>query len=169
MKKRLRKRGDTQAAESVRRIKVCFAASSGGHLEQLLKLRPLMDKYNGFVVTENPGYDLNLGVKTHYLHQVNRNELLCIPKMLGNSLRSLGILVMERPDAVVCTGVLACIPLCLLAKAGGAKLVYIESFAKLNSPTRTGKLLCKYTDRLYVQWKSMLNVYPDAIFVGGVH
>ena len=35
-----------------RKIKVCFAASSGGHYEQLLMLKPLMDKYESFVITE---------------------------------------------------------------------------------------------------------------------
>jgi hypothetical protein len=51
----------------------------------------------------------------------------------------------------------------------GAKLVYIESFAKTDSPTMTGKLLSKWADRFYVQWESMLSVYPGARFVGGVY
>lgn len=138
-------------------------------MEQLMKMRPLMEKYNGFVVTENPGYHQNLGVRRYYLLHVNRHELLCIPKLVANSALSAAILVHEKPDAVVCTGVLACIPLCLLAKAGGAKLVYIESIAKLHSPTETGKLLSKFADRVYVQWESMLEVYPDAVYVGGLY
>ena len=36
--------------------KVCFAASSGGHLEELLTLRPLMDRYDSFLVTEKTAY-----------------------------------------------------------------------------------------------------------------
>ena len=32
--------------------KVCFASSSGGHFEQLLMLKPLMNKYESFIVTE---------------------------------------------------------------------------------------------------------------------
>ena len=38
--------------------KVCFAASSGGHFEQLTMLKPLMDKYNSFVVTEKTTYNV---------------------------------------------------------------------------------------------------------------
>ena len=37
----------------------------------------------------------------------------------------------EQPDVVVCTGVLAMIPLCMEAKLSGGKLIYIESFAKV--------------------------------------
>lgn len=49
------------------------------------------------------------------------------------------------------------------------KLIYIESFAKVTSATQTGKLLYKFADRFYVQWESMLNVYPDAIYMGGIY
>lgn len=50
----------------------------------------------------------------------------------------------EQPDVVVCTGVLAMIPLCMEAKLSGRKLIYIESFAKVTSATLTGKLLYHY-------------------------
>ncbi len=36
--------------------RVCFASSSGGHLEELLMLRPLMDRYDSFLVTEKTAY-----------------------------------------------------------------------------------------------------------------
>jgi len=29
-------------------VKICFAASSGGHYEQLMMLKPLMEKYDSF-------------------------------------------------------------------------------------------------------------------------
>ena len=32
--------------------KLCLVSSSGGHWEQLQKLQPLIDKYDGFLVTE---------------------------------------------------------------------------------------------------------------------
>ena len=37
-----------------RKLRVCFAASSGGHLDELMMLRPLMDRYDSFLVTERP-------------------------------------------------------------------------------------------------------------------
>ena len=42
------------------------------------------------------------------------------------------------------------------------KLIYIESFAKVTSPTLTGKLLYKYADQFYVQWESMKEFYPKS-------
>ena len=150
-------------------IKVCFAASSGGHLEQLLALRPLMERYDSFILTERTAYKVKLPVRAHFVRQVNRHEATFLPRMLVNAATSLRYWLAERPDVIVCTGVLATIPFCLIGYFLGAKLVYIESFAKTDSPTMTGKLLSKRADRFYVQWESMLSVYPSAHFVGGVY
>lgn len=150
--------------------KICFAASSGGHFEQLMMLKPLMEKYESIIVTEHTGYDINLGdLKLYYLRQVNREEKSCILKLIGNSFSSLKIYFKERPDVIICTGVLAMIPLCLLCKIFGKKLIYIESFAKVTSPTLSGKFLYKYADQFYVQWPQMLEIYPDAIYLGGIY
>ena len=150
-------------------VTVCFAASSGGHLEQILMLEPLMKKYDGFIVTEQTGYDIPLHVRRYLLRQVNRRQATFVFKMIVNVFVSLRILLRERPGIVVCTGVLATVPLCLIGKLLGAKLVYIESFAKTDSPTVSGKLLHRYADRFYVQWESMLGVYPDARYIGGIY
>ncbi len=150
--------------------KICFAASSGGHYEQLTMLKPLMKKYDSFVVTEKTKYNSKLsGERTYYLHQVNRKEKSFLFWILINTFKSINILVKEKPDIIICTGVLAMIPICLLMKLFGKKLVYIESFAKVTTPTKTGKLLYKYADQFYVQWPTMLKVYPKAIYIGGIY
>ena len=151
-------------------IKICFAASSGGHYEQLMMLKPLMEEYDSFVVTEQTDYSAKAkGEKTYYMSQVNRRERDFVWKMLKNAWKSLQIYKKEKPDVVICTGVLAMIPMCLIAKMAGKKLIYIESFAKVTSPTETGKLLYKFADQFYVQWESMLSIFPKAIYLGGIY
>ena len=153
-----------------KKVKICFAASSGGHYEQLMMLKPLMDKYDSFVLTEWTEYNAEIkGVKTYYLKQVNRKEQTFFWRMIKNSILSLKIFLKEKPDLVICTGVLATIPMCLVAKAARKKLIYIESFAKVNSPTETGKLLYRFADQFYVQWESMKKFYPSAIYLGGIY
>ena len=153
-----------------KKIKICFAASSGGHFEQLLMLKPLMEKYESFVITEETTYKVQINnEKTYYLKQVNRKEKSFLPRMVVNSLESFRIFLKEQPDAVICTGVLAVLPVCLIAKIAGKKLIYIESFAKVTSPTLSGKLLYRFADQFYVQWEQMLQVYPRAIFLGGIY
>lgn len=150
--------------------KICFAASSGGHLEQLLMLKPLMEKYDSFIITEKTSYQTSVkGQKIYFHQQINRKEITVIPKLIWNLLKSFYIYIKEKPDVIVTTGVLAMIPISLIAKKRGKKLIYIESFAKINDPTKTGKFLYKYADQFYVQWEPMLKYYPNAIYLGGIY
>jgi UDP-N-acetylglucosamine:LPS N-acetylglucosamine transferase len=105
----------------------------------------------------------------YYLHQVNRKEWSFPFEMIVNSLKSLFIYIREWPDVVITTGVLAMIPICLIAKLFGKKLIYIESFAKVNSANETGKLMYKFADQFYVQWPQMIEIYPKAIYLGGIY
>lgn len=151
-------------------MKIVFAASSGGHLEQLLMLKPLMEKYDSVLVTEKTDYSAgDMGIKTYYMRQINRKEALFLPKLLANSWRSLVLIVKERPKVMITTGVLAVIPLALLIKLFGGKLIYIESFAKVCSKNLTGNLLYQFADQFYVQWEEMLKLYPNAIYKGGIY
>lgn len=152
------------------RKKICFAASSGGHYEQLLMLHPLMEKYDSFIVTEKTFYSTAVkGQKMYYMRQVNRKEKSFVFRMLINTIRSVKVFIKERPDVVICTGVLAMIPICLISKLFGKKLIYIESFAKVTSATLTGRFLYKYADKFYVQWEGMKAIYPNAIYLGGIY
>ncbi len=149
--------------------KICFAASSGGHFEQLMRLYPMM-KENSFIITEYAHYEVNTkSVKTYYLKQINRKELGFPLLMIYNCLKSLMIFLHEKPDYVISTGALATIPICLLAKLFRKKLIFIESFAKVTTPTLTGKLMYRFADRFYVQWEEMLSIYPGAIFKGSIY
>ena len=129
-----------------------------------------MEQYDSFIITEKTLYSAKVDdKKIYYMKQVNRKEKTFAFKLLINAFKSLFIYIKERPDVVITTGVLAMIPICLLAKLFRKKLIYIESFAKVTSPTETGKFLYKYADRFYVQWESMKEFYPGAICLGGIY
>lgn len=149
--------------------KICLISSSGGHFEQLKMLKELSRKYEVFIVTEKTKYNKDDKNINSFLIQVNRKEVLFLVKMIINAIKSLKIIIREKPDVIISTGVLATIPMCILGKKFQKKLIYIESFAKITSPTKTGKLLYKYADRFYVQWEEMLKYYPNAICKGGIY
>ena len=150
-------------------MKVCFAASSGGHYEQLMMLKPLMEKYDSFIITEKTQYNTDKNERTYYVKQVNRKEKDFFIALLWNAVVSIMIYIKEDPDVIICTGVLAMIPMCLLMKILGKKLIYIESFAKVTTPTASGKLLYKFADEFYVQWEPMKKIYPKALYLGGIY
>ena len=153
------------------RKKICLISSSGGHFEQLLMLRKLSDDYDTFIVTEKTKYNKKDKKINYYVSQVNRKEILFIFKMLLITIKSFFIFIKEKPDVIISTGVLAAIPMMFIGHIFKKKVIYIESFAKISSPTMTGKLIYKkhIADQFYVQWENMKEFYPNAIYKGGIY
>ena len=105
-------------------MKICFIASSGGHFEQIMMLRPLMDKYESFIVTEKTSYSVaNDSIPSYYLKQVNRNEVKFLFNMIINSIKTLKIFLKEKPELVISTGALATIPMCIISKLFKKKVI----------------------------------------------
>lgn len=159
-----------EIGESMKK-KICLVSSSGGHFEQLLMLRKLGENNDIFIVTEKTKYNLNDKKINYFVSQVNRKEPLFIFKMIKILFKSLYIFIKEKPDVIISTGVLAAIPMLFIGRVFKKKVIYLESFAKINSPTLTGKLVYKFklADQFYVQWESMLEFYPNAIYKGGIY
>ena len=154
-----------------KRKKICLISSSGGHFEQLLTLRKLSENNDIFIVTEKTKYIKDDKKINYYVNQINRKEILFIPKMILIFFESLIIYLKEIPDVIISTGVIAAIPMLFIGHIFKKKVIYIESFAKISSPTMTGKLIYKkhWANQFYVQWKTMLEFYPNAIYKGGIY
>lgn len=151
-------------------IKICLVSSSGGHFEQLMMLKPLIKKYSGYVVTEKIGYDIKVDdIPVKYVLPINRTDRGFFLKFVVNIFKSLFIVVADKPDYIISTGALAAVPLMVWTKIFGGKVIYIESFAKINSPNISGKIAYKFADQFYVQWESMKKFYPNAICKGGIY
>lgn len=152
------------------KLKVCFCSSSGGHFEQLMMLKPLMKEYDSFIVTEKSGYDVKIkDMLVRYVMPINRTDKTFIFKFLCNIIMSFGIVIRQRPDVIVSTGVLAAVPMMVWTKIFHGKIIYIESFAKIDNPTLSGKIAYKFADQFYVQWEGMKRFYPRAIYKGGIY
>ncbi len=151
--------------------KICLISSSGGHFEQLIMLRKLDNKFKVFITTEKTKYNRKDKKIKYYLTQVNRKEKFFILKMFWNLIKSIYIFIIERPDVIISTGVLSTIPMLYLGHIFHKKVIYIESFAKINTPTQTGMLIYSknIADRFYVQWPEMLKIYPNAVYEGGIY
>lgn len=150
-------------------MKICFAASSGGHWEELMCLKEIAEENETFYVTEEGGQAEDSGLENINTYaQINRHEPKFIRHFIKLFFEAGKILKKERPDVVITTGALLAFPFCLLAKWKGIKIVYIESFARVNNGSLTGKLVYPFADLFLVQWESLLKVYPKAKYVGGI-
>lgn len=149
--------------------KICFVSSSGGHWEELMCLKPLAENYDSVFVTEKGGQALDSKLSNLYeVDQINRKERFFVAKFLRLFIQAFRILRYEKPDFIITTGALAAFPFCLWGKLLQKKVIYIESFARVEGKSLTGKLVYPFADLFIVQWPDMLKFYPKAVYVGGI-
>lgn len=146
-------------------MKICLSASSGGHFIQLTMLLPILKKYKLFFVT--PATHMKNVLKRHKIYFVKnpgRNPF----KFLTHSVLSLMILLKERPNVVITTGAGLVVPICFLSKfLLGSKIIFIESFSRINSPSLTGRIIFPISDLFIVQWEELQKFYGKRAVYGG--
>ena len=153
----------------MKKTKIAFIASSGGHLEEITRLKKIADSCDCFLITEKGDFSAkDFCEKQYIVPQINRKELTFFPKFLWLFAYARKIIQQEKPDYIITTGALIAYPFCLFAKLLNCKIVYIESFARVDSPSMTGKLLYNFADLFIVQWKDMLVKYPKSVLGGGI-
>lgn len=153
-------------------MKIGFAASSGGHLEEIKCLHEVAKQAESFLVTEDTvitaGESCEFTGRTYYLPQINRREKRFIWHFLRMMVRAWRIITQEKPDFIISTGALMSYPFCLIGKLRRIKIVFIESFARVDSPSLTGKIVYPLADLFIVQWEELLQFYPKAHYGGGI-
>jgi len=153
--------------------KVLFISSTGGHLSELLQLKPLFKKYDYHIITEKTSSTISLkdkyGDKISYLIYGTKHHMLSyLWKVPVNIFKSLYLYFKIRPKVVITTGAHTAVWMCYIAKLFRSKIIYIETLANIESKTLSGKLVYPIADKFIVQWESMKKLYPKAIYGGWI-
>ncbi len=154
--------------------KAMFISSTGGHLSELLQLKSMFKKYDYYLVTEKT--KSNIGLINKYSNKVkflvygNKSHFLSYFFIFPyNCVKSLYLYFRIRPKIIITTGAHTCVPMCYIGKLFGSKVIYIETFANIESKTLTGRLIYPIADLFIVQWESMLKLYKNAIYGGWIY
>ncbi len=136
-----------------------LAASHGGHLGQAMRLQRDI-QLRSCIVTTQEGAQV-----------VRRQDVKLLPATTGvfgwarNSFQSLLLAMQLRPALVVALGSGDVALFCLWSRLFGARLVLIESFARVTSLSRFVRVLAFASNEVYVQWPSLRQKVPKAILV----
>lgn len=153
--------------------KVMFVSSKGGHFNELMQFEPLFKDYDVTIVTEAPKNkkkfkEKHKKYKMHFLLRCSNYKIINVFKVFIDCFISLYYFIRFRPKYIVTTGAFAAGPISCIGKIFRCKIIYIETMANINTPTKTGKKLYKIADLFIVQWESMLEVYPNAVYGGWI-
>jgi len=143
-------------------MKICIVCSAGGHLlEALEATRLLRQRHAAYLVTYRlPHLPRTIeGMPTHFIADPH----LSLAKYLLNVIQSAVLVLRHRPDVIISTGSGMAIATCLFGKCLGARLIYVESGARVTRPSRTGQFLYRWADLFIIQWPSLQAFYPKAV------
>jgi len=146
-------------------MKLCLVCSSGGHLFQLHILEEWWGKHERFWVTfkKADASSLLSEEKVYWaFFPATRN----IINLIRNSFLALKILFKERPEIIVSNGAAVAVPFFYIGKLLGSKLVFIEVYDRIDSPTLTGKLVHPITDAFVLQWEEQKKSFPKGKVLG---
>lgn len=144
---------------------ILLVGSSGGHLAQLVALRPwwaTRERTWVTFATEDARSKLRGESVEWAYHPTTRH----IPNMLRNLRLAVTVIRRTRPDVVVSTGAGVAVPFFLIARLLRIPTVYLEVYDRLDSATLTGKLCRPLSTLFCVQWEEQRDLYKDAEVVG---
>lgn len=154
-----------EAIAMVDRKKICFIASSGGHVQEISWLFDMQEGYDAFLVTEQNNFQMKYPMeKVYYFNKIDRREKHFFLHFLRLIRDSAALMHREKPDIIVSTGALVCIPMLYIGKLLGKQIIYMESLARVEGKSLSGKLTYPIADLFIVQWESMLAYYPKAVY-----
>jgi beta-1,4-N-acetylglucosaminyltransferase len=75
-------------------------------------------------------------------------------KLLRNFAFAWRVLRDDRPDVILSTGAALAVPMFILGRLFGARLVYVESVTRTEGLSLTGRLVAPFAHEVFVQWPS---------------
>jgi glycosyltransferase involved in cell wall biosynthesis len=148
-------------------MKLCMAASSGGHLSQLLKLSESWAGYETICVTTTDVVrkDLSQHSRVYVVGESNHQHPW---KVLVVLMRCFRVILREKPDITISTGAAVGCIMCFLGKLFGAKVIWLDSITNVERLSLSGRMIRRIADLFLVQWPQLAEKYKNVEYVGTV-
>ena len=157
----------TNLLENKKKLKICLAASAGGHMTQLLKLAQSWKEYETFYVTTTDVMREKLRTcgRVYVVGECNHKHLLKVVKVFMQCIR---LILQERPDVVMSTGAAAGCMACFIAKTYGAKIIWLDSITNIGRLSLSGRMVRYIADLFLTQWPDLAEKYKNVGYAGAV-
>ena len=165
-------------------ISTLVVLGSGGHTSEMMMLTSEMDprRYALFFAVADSDATSAAKLRSRYasnpLHVVPRSRevmqswITTVFTTLYATAFSFALVAKTRPDLVLCNGPGTCVPICFSAfildvlGIKQSKIIFVESFARVDRLSLSGELLYYVSDRFVVQWPQLLNSRSHAQYIG---
>jgi beta-1,4-N-acetylglucosaminyltransferase len=151
---------------ATRRADVLLVTMPGGHLLQLLTLRDAWEPFSRLWVTlaASDAESLLEGERVVVGHgPAYRN----VKNLLRNLVLAWRVIGEARPKVVVASAAVG-VPFAWIGRLRGARVVYVESFTRIEGASLSARLVAPIADRVYVQWPELAGRLRHTRYAGNV-
>jgi UDP-N-acetylglucosamine:LPS N-acetylglucosamine transferase len=150
-----------------RTMRVCLAASAGGHASELMRLQHCWTGMDCFAVVTSAVVQRQWARfgRVYVVEESNREHPLMVLRTLVSCMR---ITLRERPDVILTTGAAVGCLLALLGKLIGARVAWIDSIANTERLSLSGRLVRPFADLVLTQWPEVAKRYSSVECVGHI-
>ncbi|HXG28760.1 MAG TPA: PssD/Cps14F family polysaccharide biosynthesis glycosyltransferase [Nevskiales bacterium] len=144
-------------------MKIGIVSSCGGHLTEVRALAPAYARYEHFyVLNDRAGLAPDMAGKTYFIAHSERDW-----RFFVNLWEAYRILRHERPHVLLSTGAGPAVPFALVGRyLFGCRIVFVETFTRVNKPSLTGRIMYWLAHDFYYQWLNLATYFPRGVHGG---
>jgi UDP-N-acetylglucosamine:LPS N-acetylglucosamine transferase len=131
--------------------RILLVANSGGHLLQMLALEGAWQDFDRRWVTLEAADSRSLLVDEQVVYASGPTQR-SLRHLLRNVLLAWRTVRTYDPDVILSTGAALAVPFFAVGRLHHKRLVYVESFTRVKTPSLSGRLVYPLSDAFYVQW-----------------
>ena len=155
-------------------MKILVVLGEGGHTTELLRLVDLLgDRYEyHYMVTREDNLSASRIKHRGPLYSLSRPRgkdtgmAGAVWRTLLAGVQSLPVIWRIRPTAVLSTGPAIAVPVSLIGKLLGARIIFVETGSRVTTLSWTGRIVYRWADLFFVQWPQLAEHLPRAIYAG---
>jgi len=155
-------------------LKILAILGSGGHTAQMLRLVDMLGTKFDYIygIGEEDSLSekkIKIIGKVFYIHAARKhgdNILVTFFKIIRLSVESLVLIAKANPNAIISAGPGIAVPISLIGKVFGKKVIFIEDWSRVYHKSSAGRIVYRFADLFFIQWPELNKVYPKGIFAG---
>ena len=172
--------------DAKQRIKTLVVLGSGGHTAEMLRLITAFDfeRYTPLTLVtaatdttsrakaerELPRAALSTArwAEIPRAREVGQSFGSSVPSTLRALFACVHLIWTAAPELVLVNGPGTCVPVAVLARLSGSRVIFVESWCRVESLSLTGRIMYWVAHRFVVHWPELARRYPRAEYLGRI-
>ena len=100
--------------------------------------------------------------------EVGQSFLSSVPSTLKALFACVRLIWTASPDLVLVNGPGTCVPVAVLGRLFGSRVIFVESWCRVESLSLTGRIMYWVAHRFVVHWPELVRRYPRAEYLGRI-